>query len=201
MRSLLLLSLLVTFVASCDRPTSSSTEASANSTSATPTASSAKPPAPKKVEKPKIDESVNMEGLMSAKLPPEQLDFGWIRLFDGQSLMGWKPSSQANWKIDDGSISVDSGDQGFLFTTSRFGDFELKLEYLTSAKSNSGVFLRSPLNPTNPAEDCYEFNIAPTDNPFPTGSLVGRQKAEPDAIGPLDEQDWHTLHALLKDRE
>lgn len=152
----------------------------------------------KKSEKIKIDESINIDGLVAAKLPADQLDFGWIRLFDGQSLLGWKATSNANWHIVDNTVAVDSGDQGFLFTTSRFGDFELQLEFLASEKTNSGVFLRSPLNPTAPDKDCYEFNVAPKDNPFPTGSLVGRSKTDPDTIGDLDEREWHSLHALVE---
>jgi hypothetical protein len=133
---------------------------------------------------------------MGARLSQEDLDFGWIRLFDGQSMMGWKPSSNANWKIEDGSIVVDSGERGFLFTTSRFGDFELQLEFQADATTNSGVFLRSPLKPAAPGKDCFELNIAPPDNPFPTGSLVDREKVDVESVGELDMAEWHTLHAL-----
>jgi hypothetical protein len=52
----------------------------------------------------------------------------------------------------------------------------LRLEYLATVKTNSGVFIRTSPRPRNPAGDCYEINIAADDNPFPTGSLVARQK-------------------------
>ena len=45
-------------------------------------------------------------------------------------------------------------------------------------ETNSGVFLRTSPKPRDVAGDCYEFNIAPADNPFPTGSLVGREKVD-----------------------
>ncbi len=147
------------------------------------------------VEQPKIDTSIDIESLVAARLSKEELDFGWIRLFDGQSMMGWKPSSNANWKVDNGTLSVDSGEKGFLFTTSRFGDFELKLEFLADEKTNSGVFMRCPLEPKSPAKDCYELNIAPLDNPFPTGSLVERVKVNTEVVGELDSNAWHMLHA------
>ena len=150
-----------------------------------------------KTDDPVIDISIDIDGLMAARLSKEDLDFGWIRLFDGQSMMGWQPSSKANWRIEDGAIVVDSGEKGFLFTTSRFGDFELQLEFLAEPTTNSGVFLRSPLNPTAPAKDCYELNIAPPDNAFPTGSLVERVKADSESVGELDMAEWHTLHALV----
>ncbi len=149
-----------------------------------------------KSSEPVIDTSIDIDGLMEARLSKADLDFGWIRLFDGQSMMGWEPSSKANWRIEEGAIVVDSGEQGFLFTTSRFGDFELQLEFLADATTNSGIFLRTPRKPTAPGKDCYELNIAPPDNPFPTGSLVDRAKANSESIGELDMAEWHTLHAL-----
>ena len=66
---------------------------------------------------------------------------------------------------------------GFLMTTTEWADYELHVEFQAPPQTNSGIFLRTPLKPTNPASDCYELNIAPPDNPFPTGSFVGRQKA------------------------
>ncbi len=153
---------------------------------------------PAQDDKPKIDTSINVEGLLSARLSEEELDFGWIRLFDNQSLMGWQPSSKADWRVDEESITVGSGEKGFLFTTSRFGDFELQLEFLADAKTNSGIFLRCPLDPKSPAKDCYELNIAPPDNPFPTGSLVERIKVNAESVGELDPLEWHGLHALVE---
>lgn len=110
------------------------------------------------------------------QLTAEQIAEGWISLFDGETLFGWTPTSNANWTVEDGAIAVSEGGEGFLMTNSEFGDYELHVEFKAPATTNSGVFLRTPLKPTDPAKDCYELNIAPADNPFPTGSLVGRHK-------------------------
>jgi hypothetical protein len=112
------------------------------------------------------------------QLTAEQIVEGWISLFDGETLFGWTPTSEANWKVEDGAIAVSEGEQGFLMTNSEFGDYELHFEFKAPATTNSGVFLRTPLKPTDPAKDCYELNIAPIDNPFPTASLVARHKWE-----------------------
>ena len=112
------------------------------------------------------------------RLTPEQIVEGWISLFDGETLFGWTPTSKANWKVEEGAIAVSEGEQGFLMTNSEFGDYELHVEFKAPATTNSGVFLRTPLKPTDPAKDCYELNIAPDDNPFPTASLVARHKWE-----------------------
>ena len=123
-------------------------------------------------------------------LSPNLYDAGWIALFDGHSLFGWQATTDANWQVADGTITVSQGEDGFLQTTSQFGDFELQLEYRCPPHTNSGVFLRSARNPTDPTSDCYEVNIAPADNPFPTGSLVARQKS---ATPVSDGDDWHRM--------
>ena len=106
-------------------------------------------------------------------ITPEQAAEGWIALFDGETLFGWQPTSDANWRVEDGEIRVDAGKEGWLMTTSEFADYELHVEFKAPPTTNSGVFLRTPLEPKDPTKDCYEVNIAPSDNPFPTGSLVG----------------------------
>ncbi|HYP13467.1 MAG TPA: hypothetical protein VEQ63_06065, partial [Bryobacteraceae bacterium] len=32
-------------------------------------------------------------------LPPEQVQEGWISLFDGHTLGGWTPAGSAEWKV------------------------------------------------------------------------------------------------------
>ncbi|RIK86709.1 MAG: DUF1080 domain-containing protein [Planctomycetota bacterium] len=127
---------------------------------------------------------------------PEQAAAGWISLFDGETLFGWQPTTSANWQVADGAITVSAGEPGFLMTTSQFADYELHVEFKAPASTNSGVFLRTPLQPANPARDCYELNIAPIDNPFPTGMLVQRftLKALADDSGP--QRDLRTLRSI-----
>lgn len=107
-------------------------------------------------------------------------DTPWKTLFDGKSLDGWKPTSEANWRVEDGTITVDSGQRGFLIHEDTYTNYQLTLEFKAAKGTNSGVFLNTKIKPADVATDCYELNIAPPDNPFPTGSLVGRKKY-PDA--------------------
>jgi hypothetical protein len=106
------------------------------------------------------------------------LDAGWILLFDGETLIGWTPGMEANWAAKDGVISVSEGKAGLLCTNSEFADYELKVDFRSPEQTNSGVFLRTPLSPKNTTSDCYELNIAPPSNPFPTGGFVQRKRAE-----------------------
>jgi hypothetical protein len=113
------------------------------------------------------------------RLTPEQVTDGWISLFDGETLFGWKSTSEVDWQATGGAIRATTGAAGWLMTTSTFADYQLHVEFKAPATTNSGIFLRSPLRPKNPTQDCYEVNIAAPENPFPTGKLVGRTANEP----------------------
>ena len=128
-------------------------------------------------------------------LSEQELSEGWISLFDGETLYGWRPAAKCDWQVIDGTITVSSGEVGLLRTTTQFADYHLKLEFRADPTTNSGIFLHTSPKPTNPAVDCYELNIAPADNPFPTGSLVGRQKY---SAAPHDGQ-WHAYDVIIRD--
>ncbi|HMO83626.1 MAG TPA: DUF1080 domain-containing protein [Lacipirellulaceae bacterium] len=119
------------------------------------------------------------------RLDDEQIFAGWISLFDGETLFGWKATSDANWRAEEGEIHVDAGEPGFLMTNGEFADYELHVEFKAPADTNSGIFIRSSLEPTDPTKDCVEINIAPPNNPFPTISLVGRQRFQLQTTTPL----------------
>ncbi len=123
---------------------------------------------------------------------------GWIALFDGETLFGWKPQpgTTTDWQVKDGSIQASQGDVSLLRTTSQFDDFELRLEFKCPGDTNSGVFLRTSPEPKNPANDCYELNIAAAHNPFPTGSLVARKKADPDQR--IIQPGWNRMHLAAR---
>jgi len=128
--------------------------------------------------------------IFPTELTAPQIEEGWISLFDQKSLFGWKPTSDAVWKVENGEIRIDSGQPGLLRTTSQFDDFELIVEFKANQGTNSGIFFRTSPKPNNVNRDCYELNIAPLENPFPTGSLVGRKKCEPT----VTPNQWHRFH-------
>jgi hypothetical protein len=140
---------------------------------------------------------VEADALLAATLSPDQLEQGWVRLFDGQSLAGWFAVGDANWQIKDNAIKVSRGEASFLCTSFVLADYELKVDFRCNPDTNSGVFLRSTPQPMDVEFDCIELNIAPPDNPFPTGSLVKRQRVEPESLGAFDPTQWHTYHVRL----
>jgi hypothetical protein len=130
------------------------------------------------------------------KLTPAEVSEGWLSLFDGESLFGWQTHSKADWKVEQGAITVSSGEPGLLCTTSSFADYTLKLEFQADAETNSGIFLRTlpVITKDEVPTQCYELNIAPKTNPFATGSLVGRAKTEADCQG----SGWRSFEVTLQ---
>lgn len=124
-------------------------------------------------------------------LDPSLLEQGWISLFDGQTLYGWSATTAANWRVENGAIIVERGEPGFLRSSLAIQDFECSLEFLAEEETNSGLFCRSVPDPQDPAKDCLEVNIAPTSNPFPTGSVVARQKSSMNES--FAANTWHTM--------
>lgn len=129
-------------------------------------------------------------------LSAAELQGGWISLFDGQTLFGWKAHSKADWQVKDGAILVTGGERGLLCTTVSFDSYVLHCDFRAAKNTNSGLFLRTaPVVGMNDiTTKCYELNIAPPDNPFPTGSYVGRLKGK--AVPERDGQ-WQSFEATL----
>jgi len=80
-------------------------------------------------------------------------DDGWISLFDGQTLSGWKANEkQENWKVDDGRI-VAAGPRSHLFYVGddennppQFESFRYKADVMTTPGSNSGMYFHTDWN-------------------------------------------------------
>ena len=126
----------------------------------------------------------------------DQTSDGWIALFDGKSLSGWNPASKADWQVKDGAIFVSSGEKGLLCTAAKYDNYVLKADFRAAKDTNSGFFLRTAatLGMDDIKTKCYELNIAPPENPFPTGSYVARQKAK--AV-PEKADEWQSFEITL----
>ena len=112
----------------------------------------------------------------------------WVTLFDGKTLKGWTNQGEANWSVKDGVITVDSGKGCLLTTDEKYENYELELEFKAAIGTNSGIFLNTEAKVKNEAVDCYEINIAPPSNPFPTGSIVKHKKIE----GQGEKDEWRS---------
>lgn len=85
------------------------------------------------------------------QLTEEEKKNGWILLFDGKTLNGWrifKNSPNTSWEAADGTLHCRPFQDGAvnersdLITTGEYGDFELTFQWKISRQGNSGVMFR-----------------------------------------------------------
>jgi hypothetical protein len=73
---------------------------------------------------------------------------GWISLFDGKSLEGWKASEKASsFSVRDGMICLESGRSHLFYVgpvkDHNFKNFEFKADVMTKPGSNSGIYFHT----------------------------------------------------------
>ncbi|MBI5756943.1 MAG: DUF1080 domain-containing protein, partial [Planctomycetales bacterium] len=82
---------------------------------------------------------------------------GFVSLFNGKDLKGWKASEKIEWKVEDGLI-ITPPIRSHLFTDKEFRNFELRLEIFTTKGSNSGVYFCTKPEDTWPSQG-YEAQV------------------------------------------
>jgi hypothetical protein len=106
-------------------------------------------------------------------------DTAEIVLFDGSSLDGWSHAGSGHFELRDGVLRTHGGLGLLWYSRQSFGDFELRLDWRTSDRTdNSGVFLRFPDPHGDPGvaiEYGYEVQINddPSRDPQTTGAIYG----------------------------
>ena len=118
----------------------------------------------------------------------------WIELFDGKTLAGWTNQGDANWHVEDGTLTAATGEICLLTSARQYENFELEVEFKAEIGGNSGVFLNSEAKVKDEAVDCYEINIAPPSNPFPTGSIVKLVRIE----GQGEKDEWRSYRLRVE---
>jgi hypothetical protein len=144
-------------------------------------------------------------GGAGAVAPPA--DGGFVPLFNGKDLTGWKSYGDPKWTWANGRVlgSPTPGNvHGFLMTEAEFDDFELELQYRLAAGAGSGLFLRA--DPTAHLSGAEHLEVQIIDDEFPqyaktpykTGSVYG---AFPRTADPRARRgDWNTLKVRLVGR-
>lgn len=104
---------------------------------------------------------------------------GWIPLFDGKSLTGWKVGKNAStFSVDSGMIKVN-GNTAHLFydgpvNDHNFKNFEFKAEVLTKPHSNSGIYFHTQFQEGGWPAKGYEVQVNNSHGDWRrTGSLYG----------------------------
>ena len=127
---------------------------------------------------------------------------GWISLFDGQTLNGWRVNENpSTFSVADGEIVVH-GPTAHLFyegpvMNHEFRDFELKADVLTKPGANSGIFVRTAFQPTGFPSKGYEVQVNNSQSDWRrTGSLY----AVRDIREAMKDNEWFTLHTIVRGR-
>ncbi len=125
----------------------------------------------------------------------EKLERGWVSLFNGKDLDGWKISDKGKWKVEDGAI-VANGDRSHLFTEKEYKNFEFKAEVKTTPGSNSGIYFHTKFQDTGWPATGYESQVNVTQgDPVKTGSLYGVVKL---FKTPAKDNEWWTQHIIVQ---
>jgi hypothetical protein len=101
---------------------------------------------------------------VGAAATADEIGEGWLPLFDGKSLQGWKASEQAEtWRVEDGCL-VASGDRSHLFYEGPVGNhdfqnFELIAEVRAEKACNSGIYFHTEYQESGWPEKGYEVQI------------------------------------------
>ena len=127
---------------------------------------------------------------------------GWISLFDGKSLEGWKKTdeSPATFSVRDGAI-VANGPRSHLFyvglvENADFRDFELKVDVMTEPGSNGGIYFHTGWQGKGWPGRGFEVQVnnSYTRDPRRTGSLYGIQDI---TEVPAKDNEWFTVHVTV----
>jgi len=133
-------------------------------------------------------------------LTKEEIAAGWILLYDGETLFGWRNHGGGKWKSKDGALMAESGEMGWIGTKTEFAQFALKMQYRITGNGNSGIFFRADDKSTEPWVDGYEMQINDKDENYPTGSLWDLKKAEyPDGKPVTDVDAWQDVEIRADD--
>ena len=134
---------------------------------------------------------------------------GFTSLFNGKDFTGWKVSKPESFKIEDGAI-VANGTAGHAyydgeFRQHAFRDFELKVDVMTRANSNGGVYFMTEYQekggsarasgdfPSTGFE--VQVNNSYARDPVRTGSLYHVQDINE---APAKDDEWFTMHIVVK---
>lgn len=129
---------------------------------------------------------------------------GWISLFDGKTLDGWKASDKpGTFSVQDGAIVVN-GPRSHLYYVGPVGNhdfknFEWKADVMTMAGSNSGMYFHTEWQEVGWPAKGYEVQVnnSHTDRKR-TGGLYSIQDVMDES--PAKDDGWFTQHIIVQGR-
>ncbi len=129
-------------------------------------------------------------------------DEGWISLFDGKSLNGWKASEKpGSFTVKDGQLVVN-GLRSHLYYNGpvrrhNFKNFEFRADVMTTKGSNSGIYFHTAFQPDNWPDQGFECQVNTTHSDRKkTGGLYNVQDVMDNA--PSKDNEWFNYYIKVE---
>jgi hypothetical protein len=144
--------------------------------------------------------------LTDASAEPPANDEGFVSLFDGKTLHGWKGSD--GYRVEDGNLVCVQGGKGNLLTEKEYRDFVLRFDFKLTPGANNGLGIRCPFRPDgNLHLDGIEIQILDdsaekyaTLKPYQFhGSVYGLVPAEKGSLKPVGQ--WNSQEVTVKGKQ
>jgi len=137
-------------------------------------------------------------------LAPPKKDKGWISLFDGKSLDGWKVGKNADsFKVEDGAIVVN-GNVAHLFYVGpvndhNFKNFDFKAQVMTTPGSNSGMYFHTEYQEGGWPKKGFEVQVNNSHTDWRrTGSLYAIQDVKEQVV---KDNEWYTEEIVVQGKK
>jgi len=130
-----------------------------------------------------------------AQSAPKPGSEGWISMFDGKSLEGWKANEHPeSWKVVDGAIVGDGPASHLFWMVRECEDCEFRGEVKLNHSRNSGMYFRTAMGLGFPKG--YEAQVENTSpDPQKTGSLYNICKVTEQL---MQDDTWWTQHIIVQ---
>jgi hypothetical protein len=153
--------------------------------------------------------AATMSALAAAAPALNAADEGWVSLFDGHSLDGWRASeNQGAWKVIDGCLAAD-GPRSHLFyqgpvSGASFRNFELEAEVMSQPLANSGIYFHTAYQEKGWPAKGFEIQV----NNSATGEGAYRERKKTGSLygvrniykAMANDGEWFKLHIAVRQK-
>ena len=145
--------------------------------------------------------------LLLAAAPAAFPQDGWVSLFNGKDMTGWKIGGDPNtFQIKDGAF-VANGPVAHAYYDGPVGNhdfknFELMVDVMTAPNSNGGIYFHTEFQERGFPRKGFEVQVNNTQrDPVKSGSLYHvKDIGAEDIKGIAKDNEWFTQHIIVQDK-
>ena len=165
------------------------------------------------------EDSAILVPILKAQLKKMPYDYGFVSLFNGKDLTGWKglvanpiargkmseaelaaaqqkanESMKTDWIIKDGLL-IFTGHGDNLCTEKQYGDMEMYVDWKITEKGDAGIYLRG-----TPQVQIWDTSRREVGAQVGSGGLYNNQKNQSKPLLVADNKvgEWNTFHIIMK---